>query len=288
MSKSRAYTVTLNNPTALDYETYFVSTQIWKEAYHVFGKETGEQGTPHLQGYVYFTNPISFNSMKKKIPGAHIEPALASAEKNTTYCTKPETKSSPGDYVIFGECPKQGNRTDIQVVKQVIDSGGGIKDVIPLATSYQSIKTAEVLLKYLEKPRTWKPEVYWFYGPTASGKTREAFSQSGDDPYVTMNNKWFDGYDAHEDVIIDDIRSDSYRYDFLLKLLDRYPMKVETKGGSRQFLAKRIWITCPVCPTELFPDRYSCENNSQLVRRLDQILEFPILPQSPKNNIVIC
>lgn len=265
--KSRAYCFTLNNPTDQDLISYHTNLQIWNEIYHVIGLEIGEDThTLHLQGYVYFPNPISFSSIKKKLPRAHIESAKASPRDNLEYCAKENNAK------LYGEMPVQGKRTDIEVIKHMVTSGKSITDVIDIATSYQSIKTAEVLLKYLEKGRDFKPYVIWCYGPTGSGKTRYSFDQC-DNPYITMNTKWFDGYDAHANVIIDDLRSDSYRFDYLLRLLDRYPMKVETKGGTRQFLARRIYITCPHHPEDLF----CCQNENlkQLTRRIDEIIEFP-------------
>lgn len=86
------------------------------------------------------------------------------------------------------------------------------------------------------------------------------------------NLKWWEGYDAHENVIIDDFRKDSIQFSSLLRLLDRYAFRVETKGASRQLLAKNIIITCPESPEELF--EHTREDIKQLLRRIDEIKEF--------------
>ena len=39
----------------------------------VLGDEIGENGTKHIQGYVEFKNQITFKSLKKQLPTAHIE-----------------------------------------------------------------------------------------------------------------------------------------------------------------------------------------------------------------------
>uniref|UniRef100_UPI0040488E22 hypothetical protein n=1 Tax=Shewanella sp. TaxID=50422 RepID=UPI0040488E22 len=57
----------------------------------------------------------------------------------------------------------------------------------------------------------------------------------------------------------------------LLRLLDRYPYQVETKGGSRQLLAETMIITCPFMPEEMYNGR---EDIKQLLRRIDEIKLF--------------
>ena len=56
------------------------------------------------------------------------------------------------------------------------------------------------------------------------------------------------GIRQHKHVIIDDIRKDFCTCKQMLRLIDRYPYQIEYKGGSRQFLARKIWITCPFDP----------------------------------------
>ena len=47
-----------------------------------------------------------------------------------------------------------------------------------------------------------------------------------------------------------------------------YGISSSPKGGARQFLAKNIWITCPVHPMEVYGTR---EDVNQLLRRIDII-----------------
>ena len=80
--------------------------------------------------------------------------------------------------------------------------------------------------------------------------------------------KWFEGYDGHKKVLIDDMRKDFMKFHELLRLLDRYPMRVEQKGTSRQFVANHIIITSAYNPAMLFETR---EDIHQLLRRIDNI-----------------
>jgi len=264
--KHRSYAFTLNNYS----EEEFMLIKQLKSKYIVIGDEIGENGTPHLQGYVNFSNPVSFNTIKKAIPRAHIEVAYSSGYQNFEYCSKEKIKYEDGDR------PKPPTRSDLDIIKEYIKQAENpnMSDVIAnYATSLQSIRLAETMLKYSEKPRTDKPQVYWYYGETGTGKTRQALEDYPNAYIKDNDNKWWEGYDAHETIVMDDLRHDTFQFNHLLRILDRYPNRLECKGGSRQNLAKQIIITSPYDPQQMFSERLS-ENIDQLIRRIDKIKMF--------------
>jgi len=265
MSRTRAYCFTINNPLTADEEQVTLLKDI--AGYLIVGRETGENGTEHLQGYIYCKEAITFSSLKKKITRAHIEVSKGSPMDNSVYCQK-----DGNIFIEFGKLPKQGARTDIQRTVETLKEGANMRAISNSANNYQCIKMAEVWLKYNEEPRDWKPEVRWYHGPTGVGKTKSAREWLGDDIYTCLDSiKWFEGYDSHENVLIDDFRKDFCKFHQLLKLLDRYEYKVETKGGSRQFVAKKIAITSPYPPQYVYEIR---EDVNQLVRRIDSIIQI--------------
>lgn len=264
MARSRAWTFTLNNYTPEEE----LKTKEFECAYIVYGRERGEEGTPHLQGYVYLQNPIRLTTLKEWMPRGHFESAKATSIKNREYCIK------QGDFFEKGVIPKQGKRNDIDEVRDLLGDGGTMRDVVETAPSYQSMKVAEMWFKYCEKPRDWEPEVYWFWGPPGSGKTRAVYEIS---PQVysvpfTADLKWWDGYDAHPDILIDDFRGDHCVFPKFLRLTDRYEFRVETKGGMRQCRARRIFITSAVHPKDAW---FTNENLDQIKRRFREIKYFP-------------
>lgn len=260
--RARAWCFTLNNYSDEEVE----ELRAVECEYMIAGDEVGENETPHIQGYARWGTVKSFDQIKKMLgERCHLESARGSPQQNVDYCSK--------ESVLFelGERPKMGRRSDLAAVRGVLEDTGRIRDVVAVATSVQSIRCAEILVKYVERTRDWQPEVFWFWGPTGSGKTRTAFAAAVD-PWVSAGSlRWFCGYDAHEDVILDDFRAEHCSFTFLLRLLDRYAFRVETKGGSRQFLAKRVWITSPYAPDKM---PWGAEDVNQLVRRLAEIREF--------------
>lgn len=263
MSKNRSWCITINNYT--DHDVNALKSLNYK--YLVIGFEVGLQGTPHIQGYVTMKSPITFQSLHNKIPKAHLEVAKGNAESNRKYCTK------DGKFEEFGDVPKQGKRSDINEVKELVKAGKSMAEICEVASSYQSIKVAQELKKYWEPQRNFKTYVYWFYGPTGTGKSRLAQEMFPDAYWCMDTHKWWEGYDAHETVVINDMRADFCKFHVLLNILDRYPMRVECKGGTRQLLAKTIVITTCKSPEEMYANRTE-EDMGQLLRRIDNVLYF--------------
>jgi len=71
--------------------------------YIIYGKEVGESGTPHLQGFVTFENGISHRSAINKLPGCHVEVAH-SPQAAIEYCKK------EGDFTERGIPPMENKR----------------------------------------------------------------------------------------------------------------------------------------------------------------------------------
>lgn len=262
--RSRDWCFTVNNYTSDGVSR--VQTVMKDALYGVFGYEEASTGTKHLQGYIYFENAKSFSKIQKLLPlGTHIEKTNGTPQQASQYCKK------EGKYEEFGTLPQpSGKRNDLMLVKEMIKDGNGMNEIIEVASNYQCLKTAELLLKYREQKRTWKPKVIWLWGASGSGKTKKAYDDMPN-LYRKTNStgKWWDGYDGHSDVLIDDLKDDSPQmYSTLLELLDRYDCRVETKGGSRQFLAKRIYVTSIRDPIVMFGNYdYAVE----LKRRIDRI-----------------
>ena len=100
MSRYHAFCFTINNYT---YEDMQLMMMAGNQRYLIFGFEIGdENGLPHIQGYVYYDNAITWTSFKKKMPRANYRVANGTADQNYTYVTK------QGDFYEFGTKPVQG------------------------------------------------------------------------------------------------------------------------------------------------------------------------------------
>lgn len=101
---------TLNNYTDEEYEHINALLSDKEQVtYGIVGKESGENGTPHLQGYCVFGRVHRFGRVKRKLGlRCHIEQARGSSQQNREYCSK------DGNFVEHGHFPdNQGKRTDL-------------------------------------------------------------------------------------------------------------------------------------------------------------------------------
>lgn len=236
-------------------------------------------GKLHYQGVLQLKNAYGLSGIKKIIgdPTAHVENMKGTIEQAYEYCIK-DGKAKQGGTMRSRKKNLTGN------VKTIVANGGTMRDVVEHSTCGAHINYGLKLLTYMEKKRNEAPTVYWYWGRTGTGKTKAAEEEAGPNAYWTGSNlKWWDGYDGHENVIIDDFRDSMLEFALLLRLLDRYPYTIEVKGGTRQFLAKNIWITCSKKPENCYT--MSPEDKAQLLRRITKVREFGQKQQRQDGNL---
>lgn len=135
------------------------------------------------------------------------------------------------------------------------------------------------LLSSADKP---VPNVSWYWGSTGSGKTRAAFETMSQDNIYIQNGPncrngamWWDGYTGQKVVVLDDFRPWWCPFSFLLRLLDRYPIQVQVKGGFVNFIPEQIIVTTPKNVEDTFTGEYRTpEDVAQVRRRVHRVVHF--------------
>lgn len=254
MSKRcRAWCFTLNNPGEDDLKEIQARTHGLNRTYIVVGREVGEQGTPHLQGYVEFKSVKSLTQVRAINPRIHWEARRGTAPEAAAYCKK------EGNVALeLGECSQQGKRSDLQeIAEQIVSQKRPLVEVAEAAPSqwvrYHRGFTALYNTVHM-KPRTEMPTIWWVYGESGSGKTRFCTDQHKDSHYMKDNSMWWDGYNQEEAIIIDDFELKEWipGFKYLLRLLDRYRFQGQVKGGYVQINSPFIYITAIEAPDTIF------------------------------------
>ena len=96
-SRGKAWFFTWNNPP--DSWAEQLRAKFSEADKYVCQMETGESGTPHIQGYVEWRRRKRFGALVRLLPGAHVE-KCNNAKAAAAYCQKVESRS--GDTIRKG------------------------------------------------------------------------------------------------------------------------------------------------------------------------------------------
>ncbi|AJD07537.1 replication-associated protein [Sewage-associated circular DNA virus-22] len=260
---SRRWCFTQNNPTE-DEQVHL----LWETWPHLRGGvcqlEQGDNGTPHYQGYISLDRPTRLAALKKLLPRAHWEVARGDATANIVYCTKEEGRID-GPWRI-GEIVDQGHRTDWDKLHQDIKDQLSDQDIADrnFRLWIQHRSGIDAYRALHSRVRDEKTEVVVICGPPGTGKSSTA-RELAPDAYWFPGGKWWNDYNGQRVVVIDEFVG-TIQFTLLNRILDRYPLQVETKGGMRNFTSKLIFITSNKKPYEW----YGPENErGALYRRID-------------------
>lgn len=152
LSQSKYWCFTLNNYTESEIE---IIVQVFDEGgfKYVMGKEVGEEGTPHIQGYVehekrFRPSELKFGELSWN--RLHWEKRRGSGIQATQYCMK------DGDY-----------STNIRDIKEPL---------VKMERKYLTEKQCEIADRFIERAHPlFSREIFWFWEPRGNwGKTKLA------------------------------------------------------------------------------------------------------------------
>lgn len=269
MSRSRGYVFTLNNYNEQEVERLGAV----ECKYLVYGEEVGESGTPHLQGFVYFDTLKSFKQVKALLGSRfYVDKQRGSLSQAIDYCKKDakfkEFGVAPigavGKKCTQAERAERNKRLRDTPLNELVDSGEiSIKEVRALKNARLDLAQEAVQYEHDDVRGEW----YW--GDPGTGKSRKARSENPG-AYLKMQNKWWDGYQGEEVVILDDYDTDTLGHH--LKIwADRYACTGEVKGGIVNLVHKKFIVTSNYPPEHFWPQD---EQLVKAVRRRFKVIHF--------------
>ncbi|AGA18377.1 hypothetical protein [uncultured marine virus] len=241
-------------------------------------------GRKHWQGYCYYFDKKSMSASQKQLGGKHHHCIpLGDLDDQKSYIIGPYDKQGKvkpynPDYKVFGNEPSQGQRTDLDELKNNILSGDTNIDAILVehpGMYHMYGRTLDKLedLRMSKVFRSEMTECEWLWGPTGTGKSHRAFAgYSPESHYVLPNdNGWWDSYKQQEVVIINDFRG-WIPYNELLQLIDKWVFNVRRRGRAPlPFTSRKVIITSSLHPAVVYNNRNSEDSIEQLLRRISVI-----------------
>jgi len=267
--RARNWLLTLNNP-----DKKLEDIHILTGAVYTCGQlEKGKEGTVHLQFFQNFKNATNLGFYKKFDKRIHAEPVIVNNGAHN-YVMKDDTRlEGPWEY---GTKPVQrNNKTDWEDVFSKAKLGQF--DSIPADIKvkyYGSLKKIEK--DHLIVIDNEDLRGVWIYGPAGYGKSRMA-RELYPKHYPKLCNKWWDGYQGQDNVIMDDIGLDHKCLGQQLKIwADRYGCILENKGGAMTSSYKHFVVTSQYSIDQIWDDE---ETRAALKRRfrVTQLI-FPMYP----------
>lgn len=238
----------------------------------------------HLQGYVELVNRKRIQWLKNHISRtAHFEKRRGTQAEAIAYCQKEETREE-GPWELGAKAvSQQGKRNDLLEVKKFLDEGVSVVDIVKqdtyFATGAKFYKFFDWYSKHAglkNPPRTAENivEVILMIGAPGTGKTRDAAKEWPSAYWKPSQTRWWDGYQGEKCVIFDDFNHGWFTWDSFMRIIDRYPLKVEYKGGYVDFCATTMVFTTNTHPRYWYKgmlDRWPA-----LERRITKIIHYTV------------
>lgn len=282
MNRNWCFTVNDNDDVFNMMDFNAISRKTWFR-YMVIQEENGgvnAQDTKHYQGYLECKRSTRLLTIKNLLPGAaHLETRQGTPTEARDYCMKEDTRTDgPWEWGEFTNVT-QGRRTDLHELARVILEEGlpAAVDQMPwLIIRYpRGVQYYQGLLDRDISLRTVKTTL--LYGPTGTGKSMYAYLK---DPYAYRKDtegRFFDHYEGENTMILDDFAGRASKVSLvnLLKLLDIYPIRIETKGDSKRIKVVQFYITTNIHPRMWYNYESREGQYAALARRIQTVLWVP-------------
>ncbi len=280
---SRGHVFTINNPIPTDWEQVRSLINIESTKFGRYQLEFGSTGTPHIQGYVEHRNSRRTAGIKSTLPRAHVEPRRGSTRDAWEYVCKPANLpdgTEPRFYSRGAPPTGGGQRTDLLELAMHAQNVGDPRSALnEYPTTYfryfRNYGHVRDLVSTGRKPGD-PLVVVLYYGDPGTGKTRKAFEENPGAYMVPVQQGgsiWFDGYQKEKVIIMDEFEGEM-PLNQLLRLLDRYPLRVPIKGGFTMLDHEKLIITS----NQKYDLGYKWEDReikkTALYRRLTDVYRF--------------
>lgn len=281
--RSKYWCGTWFKPTGITdgaFDATFDTKPSWNGLHYICGQQElcPDSGRIHWQLYLEFDTVRSLGYLRTLLQNAHWEKRFGTQQEAINYCKKLESRHSPPFEFGAPTLTNQGQRSDLSAIKTRIDQG---ETLLSIAQDHfgDFLRYHKGFITYqnlLFKIRSVPTELWIFSGASGSGKSFSAMEIAGPNSYWQMgDSRWWDGYDPriHDTVVIDDFDWTKWPLPFLLRLADRTPLRVQVKGSSLEFSAKRLVITCVTSWENWWPGCAQEHDLAQVRRRITRHYE---------------
>jgi hypothetical protein len=284
----RPWIITLNNPTDEEIEALKTAVGHSNVVNASMALEVGENGTPHIQGWLRFQNGKTLSATKKFLGSKryHLEQQYGSDYDAWFY-----TRKDGNILIEKGDHPKEGEKLDSKwaIINRLISDGA---DLLTILERYPDTIRQIGQLKQLiyEHSHTaqmseWRDlDVTYIYGDSGTGKTRYVMDTYGYDKVYRVTDKKnpFDGYQGQEIIVFEEFRS-SFMLDEMLNYLDGYPIQLPCRYANKYAGWVKVYIITNIDLNEQYEriQENHFESYNAFLRRIHRVWEFRMVEGFP-------
>ena len=290
--QTRSVFITINHPVehGLPHETIIeiMQSKFKHVQYWCMCDEIGTQGTYHTHIFILLerNHKKRWSSIRKAFPFSHLDIDVKGSpqecrayirKEGDKYIDKKET-NLPDTFYEEGQLPKYqitGDRTETLLqIQEMIDSGMKPEQIMEniIYRQYETIIRKAFFAKRLqETPPLREIRIIWHIGASGSGKsytyTKLCEEYGEEDVYFGSdysNNctALFDNYQAEKIIFLDEIKTDSFKYGFLLQIFQGYKAQIHARYNNVYSLWTEIHATSIFTPDEIYDEMVSLANRT--------------------------
>lgn len=214
-------------------------------------EEGGQTGYRHWQVLVAWKKKASIRKCQS-VFGSRGHYELARSQAAADYVWKEDTRIE-GTQFEHGHRPIcRNSKPDWDLIWTAAKSGD--MEAIPANLRVCHYRTLKQIAADYQPVPSVERQCSVFFGRTGSGKSRRAWEEAGSNVYCKdPRSKFWCGYNGEQHIVVDEFRG-GIDVSHVLRWLDRYPCRVEVKGGSRPLLATKFWFTSNIPPSRWWPE----------------------------------
>lgn len=300
--QSKAFMLTQNNPESygLDAETIIdLVHKTFRKNELLYWCMVEEQGTcRHFHIYCLLGKKKRWSSVQRAFPHAHLESEVkGNPQQCRAYLLKEGGKHKDkaetqieGSFYEEGELPKyfiSADRTEmLQQIEEQLDQGMRPDDIMAQSIvfrQYESLIRKQFFARrFKETPPLREVKVAWHLGASGSGKSysyvKLCEEHSPEEVYYASDysnacTAMLDTYEAQRILFIDEVKIDSFKYGYLLQLLQGYRTPIHARYCNVYSLWDEVHITSIYTPHDVYLGMVDINNRTidseyQLLRRI--------------------